>query len=104
MNKQPAKTFAIILGVIFIIMNALFTIWPVLLIVEDIRSGTMHGTNIEMLVLYPWTLEVLSAPAVICEILLIIFSIKGKKFNLFNLIPFSIYLFQVVLFNILLFI
>ena len=104
MNKQPAKTFAIILGVIFIVLNALFVIWPIFLIIEDIRSGTMHGTNLEMLVLYPWTLEVLSLPAVIGEILLIIFSIKGKKFSLFNLIPFGIYVSQIVLFNILLFI
>ena len=79
MNKQPRKTFAIILGIIFVIMNVLFVIWPLFLILEDIRSGTMHGTNIEMLVLLPYLYELLSIPVIICEILIIIFSIKGKK-------------------------
>lgn len=103
MNNQPRKTFAIILGIIFIILNVLFVIWPLFLILEDIRSGTMHGTNIEMLVLLPYLFELLSIPVVICEILLIIFSIKSRKFNIFNLIAFGMYLFQVVLFNVLLF-
>ena len=103
MNKQHRKTFAIILGVVFIILNFLYVIWPILLINEDIKSGTMHGTNIEMFVLVPYLLELLSIPVVICEILLIIFSIKGKYFNLFNLISFGLYIFQVILFNILLF-
>ena len=103
MNKQPRKTFAIILGIIFVIMNVLFVIWPLFLILEDIRSGTMHGTNIEMLVLLPYFFELLSIPVIICEILIIIFSIKGKKINIFNLIAFGLYIFQVVLFNVLLF-
>lgn len=103
MNKQPRKTFAIILGVIFVIMNILFVIWPLFLILEDIRSGTMHGTNIEMLVLLPYLFELLSIPVIICEILIIIFSIKDKKINVFNLIAFGLYISQVVLFNVLLF-
>ncbi len=103
MNKQPKKTFAIILGVIFMIMNVLFVIWPIFLILEDIRTGTMEGTGIEMLVLLPYFFELLSIPVVICEIILIIFSIKGKSFNIFNLISFGLYMFQVVLFNVLLF-
>lgn len=103
MNKQPKKTFAIILGVIFVIMNVLFVIWPTWLILEDIRNGTMQGTGIEMLVLLPYFFELLSIPVVICEIVLIIFSIKGKTFNIFNLIAFGFYIFQVVLFNVLLF-
>ena len=103
MNKQPKKTFAIILGVIFMIMNVLFVIWPIFLILEDIRTGTMEGTGIEMLVLWPYFFELLSIPVVICEIILIIFSIKGKSFNIFILISFGLYMFQVVLFNVLLF-
>lgn len=103
MNKQPKKTFAIILGIIFVILNVLYVIWPIFLIIEDVRSGTMHGTNIEMLVLVPYLFELLSVPVVICEILLIIFSMKGRKFNIFNLIAFGLYIFQVVLFNVLLF-
>lgn len=103
MKTQPLKTFAIILAVLFVILNMLYFIWPTFLIIEDIRSGTVEGTGIEMLVLVPYLLELLSIPVVIGEIINIIFSIKNKYINIFNVVAFSLYITQVVLFNILLF-
>lgn len=44
MNTTTKKVFSIILMVIFIIINLLHIIWPVWLIIEDIRTGTIHGT------------------------------------------------------------
>ena len=95
--------FAVVLGVVFVIMNILFIIWPTWLILEDIRMGSMHGTGIEMLVLLPYLIEFLSIPVVVCEIVLIILSIRGKSFNLFNLIAFGFYILQVIVFNVLLY-
>lgn len=103
MKTQPLKTFAIILAILFVILNMLYFIWPTFLIIEDIRSGTVEGTGIEMLVLVPYLLELLSIPVVIGEIINIIFSIKNKYINIFNVVAFSLYITQVVLFNILLF-
>ena len=91
MKTQPLKTFAIILAVLFVILNILYFIWPTWLILEDIRNGTVEGTGIEMMVLLPYFLEILSIPVIIGEIVYIVFSIKSK------------YVFQIALFNILLF-
>ena len=84
MKTQPLKTFAIILAVLFVILNILYFIWPTWLILEDIRSGTVEGTGIEMAVLLPYFLELLSIPVIIGEIIYIVFSIKSH-YSILNL-------------------
>lgn len=102
MNNQTKKTFSIILALTFVILNLLHVIWPCWLIIEDIKLGTMVGTNMEMAVLFPWILEFLSIPVIIGQIIYLIINRKNITSYKFNLISFFIYIFQVVLFNVLL--
>ena len=103
MNRSNKKAVAIILGLIFIFFNLLHLYWPIHMIVENIKAGTLKGTGIELAVLYPWGVELLSAPFVLAEILYFIIFRKVKYVNLFNCITFGAYIFQVLLFNVLLF-
>ena len=73
------------------------------MILEDIEAGTLKGTGIDLAVLYPWGVELISAPFVLAEIVYFIVFRKIKYFNLFNCIVFFTYILQVVLFNALLF-
>lgn len=102
MNKTTKKVFSIILMVIFIIINLLHIIWPVWLMIEDIKTGTMHGTGIELAVLYPMILQLCTIPFVLAEIIYYIVFCKVKYFHVGNFVSFMFYLFQVGLFYLLL--
>ena len=102
MNRMTKKVFAIILMVLFIILNVCHVIFPVWLIVEDIKAGTMHGTGMELGVLYPWLMEILSVPVVLAQVIYYIVFSRVKYFHLANFIVFLVYLLQVLLFNVLL--
>lgn len=102
MNKTTKKVFSIILMIIFIIINLFHIIWPVWLIIEDIKTGTMHGTGIELAVLYPMILQLCTIPFVLAEIIYYIVFYKVKYFHVGNFVAFMLYLFQVGLFYLLL--
>ena len=102
MNRITKKVFLIILLVCFIIFNLIHILFPIWLIVEDIKNGTIVSTSIELAVLYPWIIEILSIPFVVAEILVLLIFIKVKYNNIANLVFFFFYLFQVIIFNILL--
>lgn len=102
MNQTKKKTFGIILMVIFIVFNLIHIYWPIHLIIEDIKLGAVHGTNIEMGALIPWLIELFSIPFVIAHLVYYLMFNKVKYIHKPDLIIFLIYLFQVGLFNILL--
>lgn len=102
MNVNAKKTFSIIFVVIFLIFNLMHIIWPIQLIIEDIKAKTMYGTGIEMAFLFPFFTELLSAPFVIAEIVYYIVFRKVKYFDKANFIIFVTYIFQVILFYFLL--
>lgn len=101
--KITVKRFrAFVLTINLSILNLLHIIFPIWLIKEDITAGTMVGTGIEMAVLAPWMLEIISVPFVIGQIIYYIVHRKDKHFYVLNTIVFGLYIFQVLLFNILL--
>ncbi len=102
MNRTTKKVFGIILFVIFIIINILHIFWPISLIIEDVRLGTMEGTGIEMLYLYPLMIELLSMFFIIIEVIYLLVFIKVKYIFIPNIVAFAFYIFQVVVFYILL--
>ena len=102
MNKTTKKVFSIILMIIFIIINLIHIIWPVWLMIEDIKTGTIHGTGIELAVLYPMILQLCTIPFVLAEIIYYIVFYKVKYFHVGNFAAFMFYLFQVGLFYLLL--
>lgn len=103
MRKSTKKAVAIILAVIFVFINLIHVYWPIHMISEDIKNGTVEGTGIEMGALFPWLIEWLSAPFVLAEAAYFIIFRKVKYFNVFNCVAFGFYILQVLLFNILLF-
>ena len=103
MRKSTKKAVAIILAVIFVFINLIHVYWPIYMISEDIKNGTVEGTGIEMGALFPWFIEALSIPFVSAEIIYLIALRKVKYFNVFNCVVFCAYILQVILFNVLLF-
>ena len=90
------KIADISLFVCFIIMNLLHLIFTIWVIIEQFKMNT-SGTDLEMLALLPFILEICTLPAIIFEIVcLIIF--KGKLSKT-NIIFFALFLLQCVLFN-----
>jgi len=102
MNRTAKKVFGIILFVIFIIINLMHIYWPIHLILEDIRWGTMEGTGIEMGYLYPLMVEFISIHFIIAEIIYLLVFKKVKYIFIPNIVALSFYIFQVVVFYILL--
>ena len=101
MNKSVKKVFSIILLIIFIGFNLIHLPFLYQLIREDIISGTVHGTSIEMLALVPWIIEIISIPCIIGQIIYLIILRKQKINDKANLIIYILYIIQIVLFNIL---
>ncbi len=102
MNRVTKKVFGIILFVIFIIINLVHIYWPIHLIMEDISLGTIKGTGIEMGFLYPLMIEIISIFFILIEVVYLIVFMKVKYINIPNLVSFGFYIFQVVVFYILL--
>jgi hypothetical protein len=96
------KAVAILLLIAFIVFNLLHILFPIWLISEDIESGTMEGTEIEMMFLLPLMIELVSIPLVIAEIVYLIAARKVKYFKVPNVIIFALYILQVALFYFLL--
>ena len=66
--------------------------------------GTMVGTNIELSALYCWILEFFSLPFILINgVFLFMFKKEGKVSKV-NVISWFIYILQIILFNVLLFI
>ena len=97
------KDTEIIFIVLFALLNLIYIIWPISLIIEDIRSGTMEGTGIEMLVLVPYLIELISLIPLGAYILFQIVTRKLKYINKLGLCLVILYIIQVVTFNVLLF-
>ena len=102
MKKINNCDFILIWTIIFSILNIIHIYFPIHLIIEDIKNKTMYGTNLEMMVLFPWLIEGISIPFIIIEAIILIICLKKKNINIVNLIIFSIFIFQTILFNVLL--
>lgn len=102
MSRTAKKIFGIILFVIFVIINLLHIFWPIHLIMEDIKAGTMEGTGIEMAYLYPLMIELISMFFIIAEIVYLLVFKKVKYTFIPNIIAFCFYIFQVIVFYFLL--
>ena len=87
---------------IFIVINLLHIIWPVWLMIEDVKTGKMYGTGIELVVLYPMILQLCTILFVLAEIIFYIVIYKVKYFHVRNFVVFMFYLFQVGFFYLLL--
>ena len=103
MKLALKKDTELVFVVLFAILNLIYIYWPITLIIEDIRSGTMEGTGIEMLVLVPYLIEIISLILLGAYILFQIVTRKLKYINKLGLCLVILYIIQVVTFNVLLF-
>lgn len=84
------------------IANILNAIPTICLIVEQIKTGWGYGTNLEIGVLWPWTIEILCIPLIIFGIVyLIIYFFKPSNIKIFitNLALFLVLLLQYFITN-----
>lgn len=100
--KNVFKITKIILLINFIVFNTLYFIWPLNLIIEDIKNQTMIGTDIDLAVLYPWLISLISIPIIIFQIIFMIIFRKYQSYKTSNTIAFYLFLLQNILFNVLL--
>jgi hypothetical protein len=104
MKKASKGLIMIVLTIVLILFNLGHIYWPITLIIEDIKMGTMVGTNIELSALYCWILEFFSLPFILINgVFLFMFKKEGKVSKV-NVISWFIYILQIILFNVLLFI
>ena len=104
MKKASKGLIMIVLTIVLILFNLGHIYWSITLIIEDIKMGTMVGTNIELSALYCWILEFFSLPFILINgVFLFMFKKEGKVSKV-NVISWFIYILQIILFNVLLFI
>ena len=96
------KDISALLILVFSFLNTVHIIFPVWLIIEDVKNKSMHGTGMEIAVMYPWIIEILSVPAVVLQIIYYLVLRREKHFSLPLLLLFVFYVFQIILFNLLL--
>lgn len=103
MKENNAVTvYGVVSIYVLFIANLLNIIWTIWLTVEQIKTGWGFGTNLEIGVLLPWTVEILCIPLIIVGIVyFIIHFFKPSYIKIFivNVVLFSILLFQYFITN-----
>ena len=88
MKKHPVLVgFGIVTGIGLSICQVLHLPWTVILCVEQVQMGWGFATHLEMAVLYPWLVELLSLPGVLCGVVFLgicLFRRPGKGIVLTN--------------------
>lgn len=101
-NQPNKQALGILLSIPFALLNLAHIAFPIWLISEDIRWGTVEGTGMEMMYLLPVMIELISIPLVIVQIVYLFIYRRIRYWSILNLITFGFYVFQVVLFYVLL--
>lgn len=77
---RSGSVFGIVMIVALAWINLLHLPWSIWLVLEQINTGWGGGTDIEMLALAPWTVELLSIPFLLAEIVfLLLFAFRSHS-------------------------
>jgi len=90
------------LGVASVVFSLLHFYWSLHEIVNEAQTGWGHGTDLEMGMLVPWGIEILSIPLIVGEAFLIHYYRQNpvkKSVVRFNRISFACYLALIVIFQ-----
>lgn len=97
-NQPNKQALGILLSIPFALLNLAHIAFPIWLIAEDVRWGTVKGTGMEMMYLLPVMIELISIPFVIAQIVYWIRYRRIRYWSRLNLIAFGFYVLQVILF------
>lgn len=101
MNSK--SVFSVITTISLIIANIFHILFTILIIIEEIQTGIGYTTNLEILVILPWIIEiVICLPVIVLAIVSFCVSSKNniKRINIINISLFTFLLLQLIIFNI----
>ena len=102
MKNHKLSVFGVLLIYLLSVANAFNIFWCYWLVSEQIFTGWGYGTNMDILVLVPWIIQIACIPIAITTIVYFvisyIFSFKRKAL-ITNIVLFSVLILQSVLIN-----
>lgn len=100
MKDRKQKAFGLIMIYLLSVANGFNLLWTWWLVKEQIQTGWGYGTNMDILVLVPWIIQLACVPVVIATITYFVFVVvKGikEKAVIANIVLLSVLLIQSVL-------
>lgn len=103
MEENKAITvYGIIVIYLLSIGNLLHLFWTIWLTIEQIKTGWLYGTNLELGVLFPWLVELLCSPLLIAGIVYFVLHMlkpSNKNICIANIALFSLLVLQFFITN-----
>lgn len=94
------KGYSIVCSFLLIVANIIFLFWTIVLTEEQIRTGWGYTTDLELFVLIPVILSMLTIPIIIMELVFLplsyFFKVTKRQFVI-NIISFFILVLQIFL-------
>ena len=105
-EHEGMNVFGAIVGMLVAVVNLVHGFWTYCLIAEQIKTGWGFSTNLEMMVLLPWMLELICLPVLLTEVVYLVMS-GFKRHNrivlVSNIVLFSLAIVQYLVTNICIF-
>lgn len=98
--------FGLITGGLMVLVNLVHALWTYWLIAEQIKTGWGFSTNMEMMVLLPWMIELICAPVLLTGVVYFIMSYfkrHEKSIVITNIVLFSLAVAQYFVTNLFIF-
>ena len=105
-EHKGMNVFGVITGMLMVGVNLVHAVWTYWLIAEQIETGWGYSTNMEMLVLLPWMIELICAPVLLTGVVYFIMSCfkRHEKIILVsNIVLFSLAVAQYLVMNLFIF-
>ena len=105
-EHKGMNVFGAIVMVLMAVVNLLHGFWTYCLIAEQIKTGWGFSTNLEMMVLMPWMLELICLPVLLTEVVYFIMSCfkrHDRSVTVCNIVLFSLAIAQYLVTNLFIF-
>ena len=105
-EHKGMNVFGAIVMVLMAVVNLLHGFWTYCLIAEQIKTGWGFSTNLEMMVLMPWMLELICLPVLLTEVVYFIMSCfkrHDRSVTVWNIVLFSLAIAQYLVTNLFIF-
>ena len=105
-KEKRLYNFGVLVAILLAGVNLLHLPWTVWLTIEQARTGWGYGTNMEMMALLPWMLELLCGPVLLAGVAYLVISIfirQQRKLRISTLLLLCVALGQYCVLNLFLF-